>query len=59
LTAGRLWVSIASMDRDIDFAHFNLPPWGWAAFVLAVAIAAWGYSQSELLLDGINLRYCG
>jgi hypothetical protein len=32
---------------------------GSAAAALLVALAFVGYSQPELLLDYVNLRYCG
>ena len=49
-------------DSERDSVPAAWPAWAWALLLLAgvAAVAAFiGYGQSALLLEAVNLRYCG
>ncbi len=41
-------------------SRLHLPSWAWILLAAAVvAVVFLGYGQVDLLLDAVNLRYCG
>jgi hypothetical protein len=49
-------------DSEHDSGRTAWPAWAWVLLLLAgaAAVAAFvGYGQSALLLEAVNLRYCG